>query len=323
MEQVSEQTRAQASAAGGVQQQQQAQVTDSRVPWAMIAWFTLLLLVSYFFILRHLAIQWTEDEDVSHGFFVPPIAAYLAWQKRDEILNLDWKPNFWGLLVVLWASVQLVIGSLGAELFLQRTSLLIFLGGAIFTAGGFKALKACGLPIFVLGFMIPLPKVVYGALTLPLQLFASEVAESVLLMIGIPVLRDGNIIELATTKLSVVEACSGIRSLMSLSFIGIIYGYFFDERPWMKWALLVGTVPIAVAANAARVTITGIIADKDPELVMGTLHTMEGWVIFAADLVLLIALHTVLSKIAARFEKKPPTEPTAPPATVVEGNATA
>jgi hypothetical protein len=176
MEQVSEQTRAQASAAGGVQQQQQAQVTDSRVPWAMIAWFTLLLLVSYFFILRHLAIQWTEDEDVSHGFFVPPIAAYLAWQKRDEILNLDWKPNFWGLLVVLWASVQLVIGSLGAELFLQRTSLLIFLGGAIFTAGGFKALKACGLPIFVLGFMIPLPKVVYGALTLPLQLFASEVA---------------------------------------------------------------------------------------------------------------------------------------------------
>lgn len=319
MDQVSEQTQAKVPSTG-VSQQQAQQLAEPPIPWATVIWFSVLLLLSYFFILRHLAVQWSEDEDVSHGFFVPPLAAYLAWQKRHEILNLEWKPHYWGLLVVLWASVQLVIGSLGAELFLQRTSLLLFLGGAILAAGGMKALKACGLPIFVLGFMIPLPKVVYGALTLPLQLFASEVAESVLLVLGIPVLRDGNIIELATTKLSVVEACSGIRSLMSLSFIGIIYGYFFDERPWMKWALLVGTVPIAVAANAARVAITGIIADKDPELVQGTLHTMEGWVIFAADLVLLICLHSLLSRIANRFGKNSP-PPAGPEA--VQGSAAA
>lgn len=264
------------------------------VPWTSIAWFGGLLLISYFLIFKYLAIQWSVDEDVSHGFFVPLVAAYVEWQKKDEILSLEWKPNYLGALIVLWASIQLIIGSLGAEIFLQRTSFIIILIGSVLLLGGWRVLRACWLPIFLLVFMIPLPKVIYGQLTLPLQLFASQVAESVLLMLNIPVLRDGNIIELANTKLSVVEACSGIRSLMSLTFIGIVYGYFFDNKPWMKWALLLGTVPIAVAANAARVTVTGIIADRDPALVQGVLHTMEGWVIFAVDLVLLVILHQML-----------------------------
>ncbi|BDC49533.1 exosortase [Bryobacterales bacterium F-183] len=270
---------------------------ETPIPWTSILWFSAILLVSYVAIFKALVTQWSTDEDVGHGFFVPPIAAFIAWQKREEILGQPWVPNYLGILVVLWGSVQLIVGSLGAELFLQRTSFIIILAGAILLTGGWNVLKACGLPIFVLTFMVPLPKVIYGQLTLPLQLFASQVAENVLLLVGIPVLRDGNIIELATTKLSVVEACSGIRSLLSLSFIGIVYGYFFDDKPWMKWVLLAGTVPIAVAANAARVTATGIIADSDPALVQGTLHTMEGWVIFVLDLILLVALHTAINWI--------------------------
>jgi exosortase len=273
------------------------------VPWAALAWFAALLLVSYFSIFKNLAIQWSVDEDVSHGFFVPLVAGYIAWQKRDEILGQPFQPNYLGALIALWGSVQLVIGSLGAELFLQRTSFIIILIGGILLTCGWKVLKAAWLPVFLLVFMIPLPKVVYGQLTLPLQLFASQVAEQVLLLLNIPVLRDGNIIELATTKLSVVEACSGIRSLMSLTFIGVVYGYFFDTKPWMKWALLVGTVPIAVAANAARVTITGIIADRDPALVQGVLHTMEGWVIFVVDLVLLVMLHRLLDWAWTKYKK--------------------
>lgn len=283
-------------------------VHEAPVPWTSIIWFSLILAVSYWSIFRALVAQWSIDEDVGHGFFVPPIAAFIAWQKRNEILGQPWVPNYLGVLVVLWGSVQLIIGSLGAELFLQRTSIIILLAGGILLTGGWNVLKACGLPLFVLTFMVPLPKVIYGQLTLPLQLFASQVAEHVLLLVGIPVLRDGNIIELATTKLSVVEACSGIRSLLSLSFIGIVYGYFFDDKPWMKWALLIGTIPIAVAANAARVTVTGIIADSDPELVQGTLHTMEGWVIFVLDLVLLVALHSVLNWLWKKWGSKPPVE---------------
>jgi exosortase len=270
-----------------------------------MVWFAVLFLFSYFVIFKNLAIQWSVDEDVSHGFFVPLVAGYVAWQKREEILGQPWIPNYLGAVFVVLGSIQLILGSLGAELFLQRTSFIILLAGSILLTGGWNVLKACGLPIFLLVFMIPLPKVIYGQLTLPLQLFASQVAEEVMLVMNIPVLRDGNIIELASgTKLSVVEACSGIRSLMSLTFIGVVYGYFFDEKPWMKWALLVGTVPIAVAANAARVTITGIIADKDPSLVQGVLHTMEGWVIFVVDLVLLILLHKLLDWLWNKFGSK-------------------
>ena len=218
---------------------------------------------------------------------------------------------------MLWGSLQLIIGSLGAELFLQRTSFVIILIGSILLLGGWRVLKSCWLPLFLLGFMIPLPKVVYGQLTLPLQLFASQVAENVLLAINIPVLRDGNIIELANTKLSVVEACSGIRSLMSLAFIGLVYGYFFDTKLWMKWALLVGTVPIAVLANAARVTITGIVADRDPALVQGILHQMEGWVIFAVDLFLLVVLHRLIDWVWTKWFAKPePPQPQHAAATI-------
>ncbi len=275
------------------------------IPWASIAWFSALLLFSYFVIFKNLAHQWSVDEDVSHGFFVPLVAGYVAWQKKEEILGQPWIPNYLGVLIVLWGSVQLIIGSLGAEIFLQRTSFIVILAGGVLLTGGWNVLKACGLPIFLLVFMVPLPKVIYGNLTLPLQLFASQVAEEVMLLLNIPVLRDGNIIELANgTKLSVVEACSGIRSLMSLTFIGVVYGYFFDSKPWMKWALLIGTVPIAVAANAARVAITGIIADKDPSMVQGVLHTMEGWVIFAVDLALLILLHRLLEWGWKKFGSK-------------------
>jgi exosortase len=278
---------------------------SQEIPWTSLAWYSVLFLLSYFFIFKNLAIQWSIDEDVSHGFFVPLVAGYVAWQKKDEILGQPWIPNYLGALIVLYGSIQLIIGNLGAELFLQRTSFIIILAGAILLTGGWKVLKSCGLPVFLLVFMVPLPKVIYGQLTLPLQLFASRVAEEVMLLLNIPVLRDGNIIELANgTKLSVVEACSGIRSLMSLTFIGVVYGYIFDERPWMKWVLLVGTVPIAVAANAARVTITGIIADKDPSLVQGVLHTMEGWVIFVVDLVMLIALHRLIEWGLKKFGSK-------------------
>jgi len=291
---------------------QAAETTPTRVPnpkpalinWVSVAWFGGLLLISYYSILAALAQQWSYDEDVSHGFFVPPVAAYIAWQKRQEIWGIEWKPNYYGALVVLWGGIQLLIGSLGAELFLQRTSLIIMLVGSILLLGGTRVLRAAGFPLVLLLFMVPIPKVVYGHITLPLQLFASQVAEQVLSLLDIPVMREGNIIELANKKLNVVEACSGIRSLMSLSFLALIYAYFFDDKPWMRWALLAGTVPIAIAANAGRVSLTGIITQYNPELAEGVFHSLEGWLIFAVDVGLLIAYHQLLNWVWARRGKR-------------------
>ncbi len=266
------------------------------ISWLPILWFTALLVAAYFPVLRHLVEQWSTDEDVGHGFFVPVVAGYIAWQRREEILAVERKPAWWGLGVMLWGALQGFIGSLGAELFLQRSAVLITLVGLLLTLGGTRLVRALAFPLLLLPFMIPIPAVIYNQITFPLQLFASGVAEASLSLLGIPVLRDGNVLELASQKLSVAEACSGIRSLLSLSFLSLVYAYFFDKNVWMRWVLLIATVPIAIVANSGRVTMTGILSEIDTGLAHGFFHSLEGWIIFLIALAMLVGLHTVIRR---------------------------
>jgi len=277
-------------------------VRTRSVPWAALAWFGILLIAAYFPILKQLAGQWSTDEDVSHGFFVPLVAAFIAWQHREEILALEYKPAWWGLGVMAWAALQGYVGMLGAELFLQRTSFLIALVGLLLVTGGTRLVRVLAFPLLLLPFMIPIPSVIYNQITFPLQLFASQVAEFGLGLIGIPVLRDGNVLELASQKLNVVEACSGIRSLLSLSFLSLVYAYFFDKKVWMRWFLLVATIPVAIVANSGRVTITGILSEINPQLAQGFFHSLEGWIIFVIALVMLGGLHVAVNRF---FTKEP------------------
>ena len=278
----------------------------ARFNWAPIIWFSVLLLVSYVAVLYALGLQWTQDEDVSHGPFVPAVAAYIAWQRRKEFVETPKVPNYWGLGIVALAAFQLLLGTLGVELFLQRTSLIVAITGIILLLGGWRILKLAAFPLFLLLFMIPLPKVIYGQITLPLQLFASFCAEQVLTLLGIPVLREGNVLELANKKLNVVEACSGIRSLMALSFLSLFYGFFFDSKPWMKWALLAATIPIAIIANASRVALTGILTEYDPQLADGFFHLAEGWVIFVVAFAMLFMAHRLINFVYARVSRGKP-----------------
>jgi len=268
------------------------------MPWNTIAWFTGLLIVAYFPILRHLVYQWATDEDVGHGFFVPVVAGFVAWQRREELARITPKPCWWGAALILWSILQSYIGTLGAELFLQRTAFLIGLVGVLLLTGGVELIKALAFPLLLLPFMIPIPSVIYNQITFPLQLFASSVAENVLNLLNIPVLRDGNVLELANgDRLNVAEACSGIRSLLSLTFLSLVYAYFFDKKVWMRWALLAGTIPIAILANAGRVTITGMLADMDPALAEGFFHSLEGWIIFLIAFVMLLMLHVAINRV--------------------------
>jgi exosortase len=280
-------------------------VQDSRknLPWVAIAWFGVLLILAYYPILRHLVWQWSTDGDVGHGFFVPVVAGYIAWQRRDKLAALHWNPAWWGIALLAWGAVQAYIGLLGAELFLQRTAFLISLVGMLLVLGGTALIRELAFPLLLLPFMIPLPTVVYNQITFPLQLFASRVAETLLGAIDIPVLRDGNVLTLASQTLSVAEACSGIRSLLSLSFLALVYAYFFDTKVWMRWALFLGILPIAILANAGRVTITGILSERDPELARGIFHEMEGFVIFMIAMVMLFVLHLLINWIYHWFSK--------------------
>jgi exosortase len=267
------------------------------LPWAAIVWFGILLIVAYYPILKHLVWQWSNDEDVGHGFFVPVVAGYIVWQRREQLMALAWKPAWWGVALLVWGALQAYIGTLGAELFLQRSAFLISLVGMLLVLGGTALVREVAFPLLLLPFMIPIPTVVYSQITFPLQLFASRVAEILLSAIDIPVLREGNVLELASQKLSVAEACSGIRSLLSLSFLALVYAYFFDRKVWMRWALFFGVLPIAILANAGRVTITGILSERDPELARGFFHELEGFIIFAIALAMLFILHLLINWI--------------------------
>jgi len=241
--------------------------------------------------------QWWTDADVGHGFFVPLVFGYIAWDRRDRLMALAWKPEWWGIALLGWGFLQAYIGMLGAELFLQRTAFLISLVGLLLVLGGRALVRELAFPLLLLPFMIPIPAVIYNQITFPLQLFASRVAEVLLGWDNIPVLREGNVLVLASQTLSVAEACSGIRSLLSLSFLALVYAYFFDGKVWMRYALFLGVLPIAIIANAGRVTITGILSEHDTELARGVFHEMEGFVIFAIAFAMIFVLHLLINWI--------------------------
>jgi exosortase len=265
------------------------------IPWVALGWVGALLILTYLPVLIPLVRQWNNDEDMGHGFFVPVVALYICWLRRDAILSTPIKRNYWGLLVIAWGAGQLMLGTLGAELFLQRSAFIISLTGCILFICGWEMLKQVSFPLFLLCFMVPIPRIIYTQITFPLQIFASRVAEATLSLLGIPVLRDGNVLELASQKLSVVEACSGIRSLLSLTFLALVYAFMFDKKVWMRWALFLLTIPIAILANSGRVTMTGLISEYDAELARGFFHTVEGWIVFLFALALLLITHRVLN----------------------------
>jgi exosortase len=264
--------------------------------WSTIAWFGALLLACYAPVIIALVKNWGSDDDMGHGYFVPAIAAYIAWQKKDEVAALVPKPNWWGLAIVLYGAFQLYLGTLGAELFLARTSLVISMIGIVLFLGGTEYLKKLAFPLFLLFLMIPIPAIIYNKITFPLQILASQAADVALNLINIPVLREGNILELPNQRLSVVEACSGIRSLLTLTFLSLVYGYFFEKRNWVRVALFLSTIPIAITANAGRVTLTGILTEVKPEYAEGFFHEFSGWVIFMIALAIMVAIHQAITR---------------------------
>ncbi len=279
----------------------------SRFPWSKLAWLAALLVILYAPVLSYMANEWVRDEDMGHGVFVPVVAAWIVWQKREELLRLPVKPNYWGLLLVIWGGLQLALGTLGVELFVSRTAFLVSLVGVVLMLCGTAVVRLLLFPLFLLVFMIRIPAIIYNQITFPLQLLASRIAETALALIGVPVLREGNVLELASQRLSVVEACSGIRSLLSLSFLALVYGHFFEKRLWLRALLLAFTVPIAILANSFRVTLTGILSEYKREWSEGFFHSFEGWVIFMVALGMLIAAHRLtnwfcFSVLRARHE---------------------
>lgn len=275
--------------------QQEAPAATPKICWPAVAWFGLLLCALYAPVLARMVYEWATLEEMGHGFFVPAVAGYIVWRRRQELAALRLRPDWRGLVLVVWGFVQLVLGTAGADFFLTRVAFLISLVGVLWTMGGLPLLAHLAFPLLLLPFMIRIPLFIYSQITLPLQLLASRVAEVALSLLGIPVIREGNILDLPSQRLSVVEACSGIRSLLSLSFLALVYAYFLDRKAWMRPVLLVAAVPIAIVANSARVTLNGILSEINPKLTRGFYHQLEGLSVFAFALVALVLVHRAIN----------------------------
>src|SRR6202162_2345721 len=272
----------------------------------------LLLLIAWLYasILARLFLQWVgphSDPNFQHGIFVPLFALFVLWQDRKKLEAIAPAPSWTGLPLVVLSLLMLVLGVLGAELFFSRVSLLILLAGLIILFQGWTFFRAILFPWAFLILMIPIPNLILQKVTFPLQLLASKLATGRLELVGVPVLRQGNVIVLASMPLDVAEACSGIRSLLTLVTLAIIYGYLMETRMWVRVVLALSAVPIAVAANSFRIFGTGLLVQYwDPDKAEGFYHALGGWLIFVVALFLLVAVHRVIALIWGSPEKTGP-----------------
>ncbi len=258
-----------------------------------------LLVLLYAGVLKGLTLQWWNDPDYGHGFFVPLFSCFVLWRERERWTKTESKPSNFGFVVMLGAVGLLLLGSLGAELFISRFSLLVLIAGMILFLAGWGTLRAVSFPLSYLIWMIPLPVIIYNQITFPLQLLASRLATAWLEYVNVPVLRDGNVLVLSNYSLEVIEACSGIRSLMTLLALAVAYGYLMEPRRWVRYVLALLMIPIAIVTNAIRIVGAGILAQRYGSVAAeGFLHEFSGWVIFMSALGLMILCHRVLRRIA-------------------------
>ena len=251
----------------------------------------------YYPVLSSLVKSWNSSDDYSHGFLILPLSAYILWQNRDTLAAQPVKGSWFGLPMALFALFLYVFGKFGSILSLPPVSMIIFIWSAVIFFFGFQIFRSCSFPLLFLLFMIPVPSQIYAALTNPLQFIVTKVTVAMASMLGVIIYREGNVIHLSDMTFQVVQACSGLRSIMTMLTLGAIFGYFTLRSPYLRLILIAAGIPIAIAINIFRV-FTMVIAYNyfKFNLTEGTPHTILGLLVFALGLVFFIIFQKGLAK---------------------------
>jgi exosortase len=280
---------------------------------AILAWGVLFVaaLAIYAPILRYMVRHWGQSDDYSHGFLIAPLALYFAWERRRKLRRTPIQPSWWGLLPLALGSLTLVVGRLGVELMNMRVSFVLTLIGLVLLLFGVRIFKVLAFPLLFLFLMVPLPQSLVNVVAFPLQLIAADFAAEVLYLLRIPALREGNIIHLANTQLFVEEACSGLRSLMALITLGVIFAYFFRKSAAERIVIVLSAIPIAILVNAFRVALTGVLTHHIGEKAAGGwIHQTEGLFTFAIAFLLLMVEAQLLERFwPSRWRSRPARKP--------------
>jgi exosortase len=249
-----------------------------------------LLTVMYFRIVPDMVSNWYHDENYSHGFLVPIIAGYFLWQRWDDLKERPATTDGLGLIIIIVGLLQLLVGWFAVEYFTMRTSLIVLLAGLTLFWFGREVLKGLAVPLGYLLFMVPIPYIVYDMAAFPLKLFVTRVSVVFLKIVGVVVVREGNIIMFPTTTLEVADACSGIRSLISLLALATAYAFLMKTSQLRRWVIIASAVPIAIATNALRVIVTGILAQWwGARAAEGFFHEFAGMTVFVIAMAMLVA----------------------------------
>lgn len=257
-----------------------------------------LLLTAFWPILTGMFASWfIEPANMEHGVLVIPAAAYMAWRKRAKLAQVPRSRAFWGVILVFWGAAQAMFGMAAHWVWVSRSAFLLSLTGCIAALYGGRMVRELGYPLCTLLLMIAPPSFLYERFTLNLQLLAGRLGADCLEVVGYPVLREGNILEMVGIKLSVEEACSGLRSLVSILFLCVVYNYFFVRGNGTRALILFMAVPIAIAGNVVRIVMTGIASQYNRQLAYGTAHEALGYVTVLVAGIACIAFHVVVTKV--------------------------
>jgi exosortase len=276
------------------------QIFSFKFDWSTYVLVFLFVLL-YFQVIIGLVNDWWVDSNYSHGFLVPLVSAYLIWKKRGKLKSLQKKRSYWGFLILLLGLGIYIVGTAGSEYFSARFSLIVVLFGLTFYLNGKEWAKELLFPLAFLAFMVPIPYVIYYSIAFPMQLFSTKLSYYILHSIGLPSIRQGNIIYLPNYSLEVVEACSGLRSLVSLLALGTFFAYVTFKSNLKRFILFLSVFPIAIGANIFRIFITAVGAYVvSPKLAEDFLHKLSGLIVFLVSVFSLF----IFSRIIRIFGRK-------------------
>ncbi len=261
--------------------------------------FLLLALgAAYATIVPGMISDWYNDENYSHGFLVPVISAYFLSQNWSELKKTPLRPSNIGLLVIVGSLLLLMLGFIGTEYFTMRASLVFLLAGIVLYWFGWGVLRLSALPIAFLIFMVPLPYIVYDSIAFPLKLLVTQASVAVLKMLSVPVVSEGNIIMFPQTVLEVADACSGLRSLMSLVTLAVAVAFMMHKSVLNRTILILSAVPVAILTNMFRVIVTGFLASHyGAAAAEGFFHEFAGMAVFILAMVILFTESALLKKV--------------------------